>query len=74
MKAKTKKGTPVWFSLIDDCEPNKGGYYCEIYLSEEQDERIDDFVIHAEELLSSSFPDIEAEQIAEKHIRNITEY
>ncbi len=46
--AKTQKGTRVWVSLVDDVEPNEGGYYCEIYRNQYGD-RYDDFCIHTED-------------------------
>ena len=41
----TRRGTKVAVSLIEDVEPNKGGYYCEVYLMDVDDDPIDNFVI-----------------------------
>mgnify|MGYP006874802674 CR=1 FL=1 len=48
--ATTTKGTKVNVSLCDDVAPNKGGYYCEVYLDGIDDDPIDNFVI------SKSYP------------------
>lgn len=48
------KGTPVAVAIVDDCEPNKGGFYCEVYIKYITplgcpywaEDRIDDFCIH----------------------------
>lgn len=38
----------VFVAFVDDCDINEGGFYCEIY--NELDEKVDDFVIHKEDL------------------------
>lgn len=50
IKATTKNGVDLFISLCDDVEPNKGGYYCEVYLDEDNYIDVDDFVIHKEDL------------------------
>ena len=42
----------VWVYFEDDTFPNKGGYYCKAYATEERDERFMayDFTIRKEEL------------------------
>ena len=32
IKVTTKNGLDLFISLFDDVDPNKGGYYCEVYL------------------------------------------
>lgn len=43
----------LYVSFTDDCEPNVGGFYCEIY--NELDENIDNFVIHKEDLPNADY-------------------
>ena len=49
-KVYTKNGVALFISLCDDVEPNKGGYYCEVYLDEDGITEFDNFVIHKEDL------------------------
>ena len=51
-KVYTKNGIALFISLCDDVEPNKGGYYCEVYLDEDGITEFDNFVIHKEDLFS----------------------
>jgi hypothetical protein len=69
--AKTQKGTRVWVSLVDDVEPNDGGFYCEIYLSQYGD-RYDDFCIHPEDCDCQN--DKEVAKYVRKYVSTITEY
>lgn len=50
IKTTTKNGVLLFISLCDDVEPNKGGYYCEVFLDEGGVEEFDNFVIHKEDL------------------------
>ena len=50
IKVTTKNGVDLFISLCDDVEPNKGGYYCEVYLEDDDCLGIDNFVIHKEDL------------------------
>lgn len=43
----------LYVSFTDDCEPNEGGFYCEVY--NELDEEVDDFVIHKEDLPNADY-------------------
>jgi hypothetical protein len=36
--------------FFDDCDINKGGYYCQVYDNEDMDNEIDNFVIQAEDV------------------------
>lgn len=45
---KTKNGVDVWVTRTYDCEPNLGGFYCQIYLDKDLERELDDFVIPAE--------------------------
>lgn len=49
-------------SYCDDCGPNTGGYYCQVYRSD--DVQIDDFCIHPDELADGAEP----EDIIRKYI------
>ena len=46
-----------YISRTDDCVPNEGGYYCQVYSDPDCSEQIDDFCIHPDELKEN--PDIE---------------
>lgn len=50
IKVTTQNGLDLFIGLFDDVEPNKGGYYCEVYLDEGDCLDIDNFVIHKEDL------------------------
>lgn len=47
---KTKNGVDVWVTRTYDCGPNLGGFYCQIYLDEDFQRELDDFVISAEDV------------------------
>lgn len=34
----------LYVSATPDCEPNEGGYYCQVYADEDYGDQIDDFV------------------------------
>ena len=40
----------LYVSATPDCEPNEGGYYCQVYADEDYGDQIDDFCIHPDEL------------------------
>ena len=42
---------------VEDCGPNEGGYYCQVY-RESDEKQIDDFCIHAEEIIGDADPEI----------------
>lgn len=50
IEVRTKNGVELFISLCDDCFPNEGGYYCEVYLDDSMFEEFDNFVIHKEDL------------------------
>lgn len=50
IKATTKNGVELFITLCDDCDENKGGYFCQVYLDEDCSEDYDYFVIHKEDL------------------------
>jgi hypothetical protein len=50
IKVTTKNGLDLFISLFDDVDPNKGGYYCEVYLEAGDCLNIDNFVIHKDDL------------------------
>ena len=50
IKVLTKNGVELFITLCDDCDENKGGYFCQVYLDEDCSEDYDYFVIHKEEL------------------------
>ena len=36
----------VWVSIVEDCDENKSGYFCQVYKDEDMQEEIDNFCIH----------------------------
>lgn len=85
MLAKTAKGTEVSVHFIEDCEPNKGGWDCEIYLYDEdgdvRDDKFDDFTIYPDDCREEGCingetggPTGEAEEFAREFVLSITEY
>ena len=40
----------LYVSATPDCEPNEGGYYCQVYADEDYGDQIDDFCIHPDEM------------------------
>ena len=47
-KYQSKNGVDVWVTRTYDCEPNLGGFYCQIYLDKDLERELDYFVIPAE--------------------------
>ena len=43
----------LYVSATPDCEPNEGGYYCQVYADEDYGDQIDDFCIHPDELAAT---------------------
>lgn len=39
-----------YISYTKDCEENKNGYFCQVYIDKQQEYEIDNFCIHKEEL------------------------
>lgn len=72
--ARTAKGTQVHVHMIEDCDINKGGYFCQVYTAECDEDNIDYFVIHVEDIINTKDPYHEAEKLAIKYIKSITEY
>lgn len=48
IKCTTKNGRTVYVTCTYDCEPNIGGFYCQIYLNEDCDHDVDNFTISAD--------------------------
>lgn len=48
IKCTSKNGVEVWVSRCYDCEPNLGGFFCYVYLDEDCQIEVDDFVVPAE--------------------------
>jgi hypothetical protein len=47
VKCTSKNGVEVWVSRCYDCEPNLGGFFCQVYLDEDCEYEIDNFVVPA---------------------------
>lgn len=69
VRCKTALGTDVEVTFCDDVDENKGGYYCQIHLLYE-DDPIDDFVIHTDDLEGGGTK----ENFAKYYVRTITDY
>lgn len=84
MLAHTAKGTEVSVHFNRDCEPNPNGWYCEIFLYDNDgeiiDERWDDFTIYPEDCRESGCidsdgePTGEAEEYAREYVSSIEDY
>lgn len=48
IKCTSKNGVEVWVSRCYDCEPNLGGFFCQVYLDEDCENEIDNFVVPAD--------------------------
>ena len=70
-KVYTKNGIALFISLCDDVEPNKGGYYCEVYLNEDCISEYDNFVIHKEDLDCFENEDNGIEVLCEEYARGV---
>ena len=64
IKTHDKTGLVLYITWIPDCGENKGGLYCETYLDECCDQKIDDFCIHPEDC------DCNDDQAVENYVRH----
>lgn len=48
IECTSKNGVKVYVTRTYDVEPNIGGFYCEVYLDENCDHKVDDFCISAD--------------------------
>lgn len=48
IECTSKNGIKVYVTRTYDVEPNIGGFYCEVYLDENCDHKVDDFCISAD--------------------------
>ena len=46
LQVRTKNGVKLYITFTDDCGENKGGYYCQVYLDENDTFEYDNFVIN----------------------------
>lgn len=61
----SKNGIKVYVTRTYDVEPNIGGFYCEVYLDESCDHKVDDFCISADVV------NLDLDELyIEKHIRD----
>lgn len=61
----SKNGVKVYVTRTYDVEPNVGGFYCEVYLDDNCDHKVDDFCISADVV------NLDLDQLyIEKHIRD----
>ena len=70
MWCKTAKGTKVEVTFVEDVEPNKGGYYCEVEIGHKP--YYDNFCIHPEDCDCSNMDEVEKE--ARRIVSEIKEY
>ena len=52
--------TIVTITFTKDVEPNEGGYYCEVYLGDTPDNKIDDFCIHPTDCDCTNMEEVES--------------
>lgn len=69
--AITGRGTRVFLSYIQDCEPNTGGWYVEIYVNPYGD-RYDDFCIHPEDCDCTNWDEVG--RFAKNYVSSIMDY
>lgn len=48
IECTSKNGVKVYVTRTYDVEPNKGGFYCAVYIDENCDHKVDDFCISAD--------------------------
>jgi hypothetical protein len=46
VQVRTKNGVKLYITFTDDCGENEGGYYCQVYLDENDAFEYDSFVIN----------------------------
>ena len=71
IKEYTKNGVELFISLCDDCFPNEGGYYCEVFLDEDCIEEYDNFVIHKEDLNNAVDKDEFIQNCCKNYAKNV---
>lgn len=65
IECTSKNGIKVYVTRTYDVEPNVGGFYCEVYLDDNCDHKVDDFCISADVV------NLDLDQLyIEKHIRD----
>ena len=65
IECTSKNGVKVYVTRTNDVEPNIGGFYCEVYLDDNCDHKVDDFCISADVV------NLDLDQLyIEKHIRD----
>ena len=65
IECTSKNGIKVYVTRTYDVEPNIGGFYCEVYLDENCDHKVDDFCISADVV------NLDLDELyIEKHIRD----
>lgn len=65
IECTSKNGIKVYVTRTYDVEPNKGGFYCAVYLDENCDHKVDDFCISADVV------NLDLDELyIEKHIRD----
>ena len=65
IECTSKNGVKVYVTRTYDVEPNIGGFYCEVYLDDNCDHKVDDFCISADVV------NLDLDQLyIEKHIRD----
>lgn len=65
IECTSKNGVKVYVTRTYDVEPNIGGFYCEVYLDENCDHKVDDFCISAD-VVNLALDEL----YIEKHIRD----
>lgn len=74
IKCKSKNDVDLWVSCCYDCEPNLGGYYCEISVDEDGERVIDDFTVPSHVVDNNRDDEFIKEYIAEYTADVVYEY
>jgi len=56
----------ICITFTEDCDENKGGYYCQMYTDENLDNEIGDFCIHPNEFKTFEDAVVKARQFIEE--------
>lgn len=69
----TPKGTLVSVNFVPDVDENKGGYYCEVSEHEVNDDTIDNFVIHKEDIEGLAGEDLDdrLQELTKEYLKGV---
>lgn len=69
----TPKGKLVEVDYVDDVDENKGGYYCEVFDRVVDDDTLDNFVIHKEDIegLGGEDLDDKLQELTKEYLKGV---